>query len=244
MASTDPATRAGGGSEPASVRRDGREGTPWGCLVGLLALLAVAGAALAVFVAWPRSVPARSASTISGVLSVASAVPSAAVDGAGSVPGDPFADPTQPVQSTVVVHVAGEVRHPGIVRLPAGSRVVDAVEAAGGLKRGGAWGGVNLARILSDGERVEVGSAAPVEGSAAGGAARAVPEAGGPSAPFDLNTATAEQLDTLPGIGPVTAGKILTWRSEHGRFSVVDELGEVSGIGPKTLEELRPHVRV
>ena len=68
--------------------------------------------------------------------------------------------------------------------------------------------------------------------------------AGRPSAPLDLNTATAEQLDTLPGIGPVTASKILTWRSEHGRFSVVDELGEVSGIGPKTLEELRPHVRV
>lgn len=139
---------------------------------------------------------------------------------------------------SVVVHVVGEVRDPGVVTLPAGARVADAVRAAGGLRRGGRLGATNLARVLADGERVEIGGqdggAMPPDGPGAGGAV----------APVNLNTATAQQLDALPGIGPVTAAKILAWRAEHGRFSVVDELAEVPGIGPRTLEELRPHVRV
>jgi competence protein ComEA len=118
--------------------------------------------------------------------------------------------------------------------------VADAVEAAGGLRRGAELGATNLARILADGERVEIGGAQSA-GPGPGGVASAV---GSPPGPVDLNSATAEQLDALPGIGPVTAAKILTWRATHGRFSVVDELAEVPGIGPKTLEELRPHVRV
>jgi competence protein ComEA len=137
----------------------------------------------------------------------------------------------------VLVHVAGQVRKPGVVRLPAGSRVVDAVRAAGGLRRGGQLGGTNLARVLTDGERIEVGGAQADAGSGGVGGA-------GGTGPLDLNTATAEQLDALPGIGPVTAAKILAWRSTHRRFSVVDELAEVPGIGPKTLEDLRPLVRV
>lgn len=156
--------------------------------------------------------------------------------------GDPFADPfsaTSPSPSPpVMVHVAGDVRDPGVVRLPAGSRVVDAVRAAGGLRRGGELGATNLARVLADGERIEVGGQqAGVAGEAGGGT-------GSVGGLLDLNAATAEQLDALPGIGPVTAAKILGWRSTHKRFSVVDELAEVPGIGPKTLADLRPLVRV
>lgn len=138
---------------------------------------------------------------------------------------------------SVMVHVAGEVRDPGVVTLPAGARVADAVRAAGGLRKGGRLGPTNLARVLSDGERIEIGG---VPADSTSGPSGAGPGGG----PIDLNTATAAQLDELPGIGPVTAAKILAWRADNGRFSVVDELAEVPGIGPKTLEELRPLVRV
>ena len=95
---------------------------------------------------------------------------------------------------------------------------------------------------LGDGERVEIGAESDVSSDPGGGTDSSSTRAG--SAIVDLNTASADQLDSLPGIGPITAAKILAWRSEHGRFSIVDELAEVPGIGPKTLEELRPHVRV
>lgn len=163
-----------------------------------------------------------------------------AIVGAGGGPEeDPFGASPSP-QPSLVVHVAGDVRRPGLVTLPAGARVGDAVAAAGGLRRGGSLGAANLARVLSDGERVEIGAEAPPPPQQ-GSAGSAVP---GAAAPIDLNSATAEQLDALPGVGPVTAAKILAWRAAHGRFTVVDELAEVPGIGPKTLEELRPHVRV
>lgn len=146
--------------------------------------------------------------------------------------------------ASLVVHVAGDVRRPGIVVLPPGSRVGDALAAAGGLRRGGELGQVNLARALTDGERIEVGPHAGPQGT---GVEAGPGSSGGPdgvTAPVDLNTATTDQLDALPGIGPVTAAKILAWRATHGRFTVVDELAEVPGIGPRTLEELRPLVRV
>lgn len=151
------------------------------------------------------------------------------------------ASPSAP--ASVVVHVAGDVRRPGIVVLPSGSRVGDALAAAGGLRRGGELGAVNLARVVADGERIEVGPQAGPQGPAAEGSGTSVAQ-GGAAGPVDLNTATSEQLDALPGIGPVTAAKILAWRASHGRFTVVDELAEVPGIGPRTLEELRPLVRV
>jgi competence protein ComEA len=120
--------------------------------------------------------------------------------------------------------------------------VLDAVEAAGGADDGVDLSGLNLARLVADGEQVLVG----IE-PAAGGAATAGPP-GGPATsaggPIDLNAATADQLDTLPGVGPTLAGRILEWREQHGRFSSVDELLEVSGIGPKTLAELAPLVTV
>lgn len=142
-------------------------------------------------------------------------------------------------QPDLVVHVVGEVRRAGLVRLPAGSRVSDAIEAAGGLRKGGSSGGLNLARLLVDGEQVDVArdavAAPPASGGAAGGA---------PVGPVNLNTATVVDLDTLPGVGPVMAARILDWRAQHGRFASVDQLREVSGIGDRTFERLAPLVTV
>jgi competence protein ComEA len=189
----------------------------------LVVIVAVAGVVL-LGTSWPREQRAEQV-----------AVPRVAASGDPFAAGFPAGSPSP--SPPVLVHVAGQVRKPGVVRLPAGSRVVDAVRAAGGLRRGGQLGGTNLARVLTDGERIEVGGAQADAGSGGVGGA-------GGTGPLDLNTATAEQLDALPGIGPVTAAKILAWRSTHRRFSVVDELAEVPGIGPKTLEDLRPLVRV
>jgi competence protein ComEA len=141
----------------------------------------------------------------------------------------------------VVVDVAGKVRKPGIVELPAGSRVVDALDAAGGAKHGVDTSTLNLARPLVDGEQIVVGvdtPAMPPPGAASGGSTSTA------ITPVNLNTATIEQLDTLPGIGPVTAQAILDWRSENGAFTSVDELLEVSGIGDATLADIEAYVYV
>jgi competence protein ComEA len=138
----------------------------------------------------------------------------------------------------VTVDVAGKVRRPGVTTLPAGARVVDALRKAGGARGRVDLSGLNLARVLVDGEQILVGRPAP--GGLAASASTAAPDATGTL--VNLNTATAEQLDTLPGVGPVTAQKILEWRGAHGAFSSVDELLEVDGIGEKTLADLAPHV--
>lgn len=164
--------------------------------------------------------------------------------------GNDGADPTT-APPTVIVHVVGEVQAPGVVELPTGSRVGDAVQAAGGFTDAADAGSVNLARALLDGEQVWVGAPGedpPAPAPAPGGTATgtggsdATPGAG-PALPLDLNTATQAQLEELPGIGPVTAGRILTWRDENGRFTDPTELLEVSGIGERTLEQLAPLVR-
>ena len=141
----------------------------------------------------------------------------------------------------VTVDVAGKVRRPGIAVLPEGSRVVDALEAAGGARPGVDLSSLNLARLLVDGEQVLVGVPAP-----AGVLGAAVPAPGdAPAGPLvNLNTATASELETLPDVGPVTAEAILAWRSEHGGFTAVDELLEVDGIGDATLATIAPHVTV
>ena len=133
----------------------------------------------------------------------------------------------------LVVAVAGKVRRPGLVRLPPGSRVDDAVRAAGGLLPGASYGLLNLARHLVDGEQVLVG----VAGAAAG-------PAGPAGGLLDLNTATAQDLDALPGIGPVLADRIVSWRTEHGRFGSVDQLREVGGIGESKYAQLKGKVTV
>jgi len=152
--------------------------------------------------------------------------------------------------AVVVVHVVGQVRRPGVQRLPVGSRVQDAVEAAGGPTRGADLARVNLARVLADGEQVQVpapGDPDPAvagPGGAGSGASGTAGGAAGGSRPVSVNTADLAGLDTLPGVGPVLAQRILDWRAEHGRFTSVDELGEVSGIGEKLLAQLRPLVTV
>ena len=149
----------------------------------------------------------------------------------------------------VVVHVVGHVRRPGVRSLPLGSRVADAVEAAGGATSKADLSRLNLARVLVDGEQVRVPARGdPVDPGGAGGAGTTggsggVGSAGGASgAKVSLNTADLTTLDTLPGVGPVLAQRILDWRTAHGRFTSVDELGEVSGIGEKLLAQLSPLV--
>jgi competence protein ComEA len=144
------------------------------------------------------------------------------------------AAPTVAWRAVLVVDVAGAVRRPGLYRLPSGSRIADAVARAGGMSRQAAAASVNLAAPLADGEQVLVPSLA---GGAAGVAAAA--GAASPSAPVDLNSATVEQLDALPGIGPVTAQKIVDYRTEHGPFTSVDDLDAIPGIGPARIENLR-----
>ncbi|KQP64640.1 hypothetical protein ASF47_11940 [Nocardioides sp. Leaf285] len=145
--------------------------------------------------------------------------------------------------ATVTVDVTGKVRRPGIAVLEAGSRVVDALEAAGGARPGVDLAGLNLARVLVDGEQVVVGvapAAAPAPAVAPG--AVPGPEAGAPVATVSLNTATQAELEALPEVGPVTAQAILAWREEHGGFTSVQELLEVDGIGDATLAQIAPHV--
>ncbi len=140
-----------------------------------------------------------------------------------------------PPAREVVVSVGGKVVRPGLLRLPAGSRVDDALRAVGGAAPGADLTGLNLARPLVDGEQVLVG--VPPAGPAA--------VTGGTGAgPLDLNAATVEQLDALPGIGPVLAQKIVDWRTEHGRFGSVDQLREVSGIGESKYASVKAKVRV
>ncbi len=135
----------------------------------------------------------------------------------------------------LVIDVAGAVRHPGLFRLQAGSRIDDAIAAAGGPTAKAQLDAVNLAAPIADGEQVVVPGRGSVGTPAAG-----PPAAGSsPSGPLDLHTATAEQLDSLPGIGPVTAQKILDYRQAHGAFHSVAELEGVPGIGPGRLSQLK-----
>jgi len=141
----------------------------------------------------------------------------------------------------VVVDVVGKVRHPGVYRLADGARVDDALRTAGGALPGVDLSSLNLARKLTDGEQIAVG----VAGAAPGAAAAPSGSGAGPAAGLvDLNTSTLAQLDTLPGVGPVLAQRILDWRTAHGRFDSIDQLREVTGIGPSRFDDLRPLVTV
>lgn len=151
--------------------------------------------------------------------------------------------------AALFVHVLGAVARPGLYELAAGTRVMDAVAAAGGFSSTADPGGVNLARELSDGEQLYVpvvGEVPPPDaGGGTGGASGGAGSPGAASAgPIDLNRATLAELDTLPRIGPSLAQRILDWRDANGGFTSVDELREVSGIGDKTFESLRELVTV
>lgn len=132
----------------------------------------------------------------------------------------------------LVVHVAGAVRNPGVYRLPGGARVTDAVQRAGGGGPRAVVDQVNLAARLSDGQQIVVPERLP---GPAGTAATGVAAEG----PISLGTATVEQLDTIEGIGPVTAQDIIEFRDQHGGLSSVEQLDEISGIGPATMKALR-----
>lgn len=198
--------------------------------VVVVAIIGLAGVLWAVLgMAQARTVPVEVVATpVAGATPAASATPTA---------------------RSILVHVVGAVHRPGVVRLPEGARVADAVEAAGGPTAEARLGELNLAAPVADGSQVVIGSEkrptsevrAPSGGaSGAGGGGSGVAAIDR----IDLNTATAEQLDTLPGVGPVMAQAILSWRAKHGRFARVEELQEVDGVGPKTYAQLAPHVRV
>lgn len=214
------------------ARRAGLGGMP---LPAAGALAACAGLALvwAAWRWWPSGDVTQYSSTEQGA--------EASAETAASVPA------TQSAPAMLVVHVVGAVRHPGVFELPAGSRVRDAVEAAGGLLGAAAPASVNLARLVQDGEQIAV----PTQDEAAAGAspgAAAVAGAGASSGPaggkVNLNTADASALDALPGVGPATAARIIADREANGPFASVDDLARVSGIGAKKLEGLRDLVTV
>ncbi len=219
-----------------------------------LALVVVGAAVVAGMVVWggrPTPEPVPALPTID-----APAAPSRTSAAVGS----PAGAPTGPM----IISVAGKVTRPGLVRLPEGSRVGDAIDAAGGALPDTDLTALNLAARLSDGEQVLVGVAPPpgsgAPGTAGAGSASTAGSAGaagasggtgaaGAGAPppggrIDLNTATLEQLDELPGVGPVTAKKILDWRTQNGRFTAVEQLREISGIGEARFATLRDVVTV
>ncbi|MGA5561627.1 helix-hairpin-helix domain-containing protein [Streptomyces platensis] len=190
-----------------------------------------------------------------------------AVERAGGAPGPDSRTPSPPSASSsatavangppgntgrqLVVDVTGKVRHPGIQRMPPGSRVVDALRAAGGVLHGANIRGLNRARLLTDGEQIVVGEAGAAGGGAGpGGGAGAgsadagsgPPSAGAGGGPVSLSTATEQQLDSLPGVGPVLARHIVEFRTQHGGFTSVDQLRQVTGIGDRRFADLRPLV--
>jgi competence protein ComEA len=173
---------------------------------------------------------------VAGGLLVSSRKPAAAIAPPATAPLPAAASPSAPGPAQLLVHVAGAVVRPGLYALPAGSRVADAIEAAGGATRRADLDLLNLAEPLEDGYKVGVlerGAQSPAPASAAPGA---------PGGAVALNSADQAALETIPGVGPVTAAAILAYRDEAGPFSSVEQLLEVDGIGPATLESLRAYV--
>jgi competence protein ComEA len=214
-------------------------------VLGVLVLLVAVGLILGVRVVWARSSakPEAVASAAHGSSGapVTRTVPAAFAPTAG----------TPTTASVLQVHVVGQVRKPGVVHLPAGSRVLEAVTAAGGAGSSADLNHLNLARLVIDGEQIVVpkpgeimGAASGSQGTGPGAASQGSTGGGPPSGLVDLNSADATALDSLPGVGPVLSQRILDWRKTHGRFSSVDELGEVSGIGDKLLAQIGPKVKV
>jgi competence protein ComEA len=227
-------------------------------VVGIAAVLLLRGPAPGTAV--PPRAPGPFSGLPTGLSSTTAAglgpTPAAAGTAVAGASGDPAVtgDPAAPA-GQVRVYVVGQVRRPGVVSLAAEARVEDAVQAAGGASTKADLAVINLARKVIDGERIVVprpGEKLPtadavVDPGAGGSGVGAATGAAGsvaPAAPVDLNTATVAQLDALPGVGPVIAGRIVAWRQENGRFSTVDDLSEVQGIGDATMARLRPLVRV
>ncbi|KAB2972682.1 ComEA family DNA-binding protein [Streptomyces sp. SS1-1] len=212
-------------------------------VIALVALLALA-AALAVHHFWAGRVqPVRAPEVVRAAASHGDATrDGAAAESGATVSAGPGAAGSPGAE--IVVDVGGKVRDPGVHRLPAGSRVADALRAAGGVRPGTDMDGLNQARFLVDGEQVIVGAPPGAAGAApAAETGGATGPGGAPTAPVSLNTATLEQLDTLPGVGPVLAQHIIDHRTRHGGFRSVDELRDVNGIGDRRFADLRNLVR-
>jgi competence protein ComEA len=209
----------------------------WGAIgLAVVAALAAVAAAVGVWAGRPVAEPVPPLPVVSaGAPARANTLPSAAaVPGAVPAPGGP-----------VVVNVAGKVRRPGLVTMREGARVGEAVDAAGGTLPNVDLTPLNLAARVVDGQQILVGVAAP-PGAAAPGPSAGSPAGAGPApgGKLDLNAATLEQLDGLPGVGPVMAKKILDWRTQNGRFNAVEQLREIPGIGDARFGTLRDLVRV
>jgi competence protein ComEA len=232
--SADPASEAGAGQTPGTGARGPAE---------------------------PGAIPAAGARAAAGSAAAGAGARPAGAAGAGAAPAPGAGAPD------LLVHVAGAVRRPGVYRMAAGARVQDAVTSAGGARREADVHRLNLAAKVADGQQVLIprrgqrtSAAAQASTSAAvptaagsatasGTTASAPPgagsaRAGAPSTPIDLNSATIEQLETLDGVGPAIAQKIVDWREANGGFRSVDDLAQVAGIGPKKLEAMRPRVGV
>ncbi len=214
--------------------------------VGAVLALALVGGAVAL-----RSAAAAPSGTVVDLPeplgSASTSAPASAPDGTGA--GGVATVGTDGAVSDlpeVVVHVVGQIAAPGVVVLPAGSRVADALTAAGGALPDADLSALNLAAVLGDGVQVRVPLPGEVVADVGSGGVVAPPGAATGSADglVDLGTADAAALEELPGIGPVLAERIVQWRSEHGPFASVDDLRQVSGIGPALLDKLRDRVRV
>lgn len=171
--------------------------------------------------------------------------PVAAAAAPASVVATPSPSVTPP--ELIVVHVLGAVTHPGVVELPSGSRVQDAIEAAEGLTGSADPAELNFAAVLADGSQLVIGTKKHPRGEVrtVGGSAPGTSGSTNPGGSrVSLNTATLAELDLLPGVGPVTAQKIIDWREAHGSFTSVEQLQEVDGIGPKTYAELADRVQL
>jgi competence protein ComEA len=159
-------------------------------------------------------------------------------------PGAVAVGSPSPSPAVLFVHVAGRVRHAGVYQLHQGDRVIDAIRAAGGARKDADLRSINLAALVTDGEQIIVwkkGAGGSVVTSGGGGGP---PGSGSATQPVNLNTATLDQLESLPGIGPALGQRIIDYRTQHGPFASVDDLVDVSGIGEKRLEDLRPLVTV
>jgi competence protein ComEA len=176
-------------------------------------------------------------------------VPVATTPAQASADASPSGAVSAPVspEAQIRIHVLGAVNTPGVVALPSGSRVEDAIRAAGGLRTDADPGQLNLAAALQDGQQIVIGTRGQPAGQVNGGSAGAAQtggSAGVTSGKISLNSATEAQLESLPGVGPVMAGKIVAYRQQNGPFTSVDQLKEVKGIGDKTFAQIKDHVQL
>jgi competence protein ComEA len=203
--------------------------------LALVAVLLVAGAAF-----WyVRSLPSR--------VEIAASLPAPGPE-AVPVPG-PSSSGSPPLAASIYVHVAGRVRHPGVYAFHDGDRVIDAIRRAGGARTHADLRSINLAALLTDGEQIVVarrmpGSQIPAASGTSSSGGSGGGTGGGAGDLVNLNTATLDELETLPGIGPVLGQRIVDYRDQHGPFGVIEDLMNVSGIGDQRFADLKPYITV